>query len=127
MIRPVRCGWRPRWRIPPPPGRNARKRALVLAARRSGVVSRPSGQRELPLREHADSLVVPLAAVVRDVYGGILGLPGSSPRTGMREDGLPSAIPMANGRFSNAGSIEGTSIVTTGASELFGAEFGGAH
>lgn len=92
----------------------------------TGDASLRAGQRvsvELPLRESGDALVVPRAAVLYDVHGGSWVYVESSPRMFTRRRVEVRWMDDA-GAVLARGPAAGTVVVTDGAAELFGVEFG---
>ena len=84
------------------------------------------GQRvlvDLPTRSRSSGLMVPASAILRDIYGGEWVYVRSAPRAYERRR-------IEVGAFSNGqallsrGLARGDQVVTAGAAELFGAEFG---
>lgn len=81
---------------------------------------------ELPLRGAVQSLVVPDAAVLYDIHGTTWVYEEISPQTYARRRVEVSR--QAGGRTAiRRGLREGARVVTTGAAELFGTEFGAGH
>lgn len=83
------------------------------------------GQRvgvRLPLKEEAQSLVIPWSAVVHDVHGGAWIYERIDPRTFTRRRVQVRAVEGTLALLEN-GPAPGTEIVTEGAAELFGTEF----
>jgi multidrug efflux system membrane fusion protein len=80
----------------------------------------------LPLGGRADGLSIPAAAIVRDIYGGEWVYRKTAPDTYVRQ-----RIEVANVREGRAllsrGLERGAEVVTDGAAELFGTEFGTPH
>lgn len=80
----------------------------------------------LPLGEKSEGLSVPSAAIVRDIYGGEWVYARTAPDSFVRQ-----RIEVANEHGGRAllahGLASDAVIVTTGAAELFGTEFGAAH
>lgn len=87
------------------------------------------GQRvsvDLPLAGRTQGLSVPSAAVLRDTYGGEWVYQKTAANTFVRQ--RIEVASEANGRALLArGLTPGAQIVTDGAAELFGTEFGAAH
>lgn len=87
------------------------------------------GQRvsvRLPLEEAKQGLTLPASAILRDIYGGEWVYEQTGPNSYLRK-----RVEIAS---SNAGQVilargirAGAAVVTTGAMELFGTEFGVAH
>lgn len=87
------------------------------------------GQRvsvDLPLAAQTQGLSVPSAAILRDIYGGEWVYQKTAPNTFVRQ-----RIEVASEGDGHAllarGLAPGVEVVTTGAAELFGTEFGAAH
>lgn len=81
---------------------------------------------ELPLRGAEQGLVVPDAAVLYDIHGATWVYEQVGPQTYMRRRVEVSR--QAGGRSAiRRGLREGATVVTTGAAELFGTEFGAGH
>ncbi|MGE6695260.1 MULTISPECIES: efflux RND transporter periplasmic adaptor subunit [Sphingomonadaceae] len=87
------------------------------------------GQRvsvDLPLTGQTEGLSVPSAALLRDIYGGEWVYQKTAANTFVRQ-----RVEVASERDGRAllarGLIPGAEVVTTGAAELFGTEFGAAH
>ncbi|PJG45706.1 membrane fusion protein MtrC [Sphingobium sp. LB126] len=87
------------------------------------------GQRvsvDLPLAGRTEGLSVPSAAILRDIYGGEWVYQKTAANTFVRQ--RVEVASEANGRALLArGLTQRAEIVTTGAAELFGTEFGAAH
>lgn len=87
------------------------------------------GQRvsvDVPLAGRTEGLSVPSSAIVRDIYGGEWVYRKSAPDTYVRQ--RIEVASEANGQALLARGLEpGAEVVTTGAAELFGTEFGAAH
>lgn len=87
------------------------------------------GQRvavNLPVSGHSDGISVPSGAILRDIYGGEWVYRQTAANTFVRQ-----RVEVASERVGKAllarGLASGARIVTTGAAELFGTEFGAAH
>lgn len=87
------------------------------------------GQRvsvDLPLSGQTEGLSVPSAAILRDIYGGEWVYQKTAPDTYVRQ-----RVEIASENDGRAllarGLTSGAEVVTTGAAELFGTEFGAAH
>ena len=91
------------------------------AAERLGVVT-------APVATSGSSMTIPYAAVVYDAQGATWAYVNSQPLVYMREAITVEEIDGDVARLS-AGPASGTSVVTTGAAELYGAEIGvgGGH
>ena len=91
------------------------------AAERLGVVT-------APVAASGSSMTIPYAAVVYDAQGATWAYVNSKPLVYMREAITVEEIDGDVARLS-AGPASGTSVVTTGAAELYGAEIGvgGGH
>lgn len=87
------------------------------------------GQRvsvELPLSGRTDGLSIPAAAIVRDIYGGEWVYRKTAPDTYLRQRIEVASV--ADGRALLSRGLErGADVVTDGAAELFGTEFGTPH
>lgn len=87
------------------------------------------GQRvavSLPLGGKADGLSIPTAAIVRDIYGGEWVYRKTAPDTYVRQRIEVASV--ADGRALLSRGLErGAEVVTDGAAELFGTEFGTPH
>ena len=87
------------------------------------------GQRvavSLPLAGKADGLSIPTAAIVRDIYGGEWVYRKTAPDTYVRQRIEVASV--ADGRALLSRGLErGADVVTDGAAELFGTEFGTPH
>ena len=87
------------------------------------------GQRvsvDLPLAGQTQGLSVPSAAVLRDIYGGEWVYQKTAANTFVRQ--RIEVASESDGRALLArGLVSGAEVVTTGAAELFGTEFGAAH
>lgn len=80
----------------------------------------------LPLGGRADGLSVPAAAIVRDIYGGEWVYRKTAPDTYVRQRIEVASV--ADGRALLSRGLErGADVVTDGAAELFGTEFGTPH
>lgn len=80
----------------------------------------------LPLGGRADGLSVPTAAIVRDIYGGEWVYRQTAPDTYVRQ--RIEVASMSDGRALLSRGLErGAAVVTDGAAELFGTEFGTPH
>jgi cobalt-zinc-cadmium efflux system membrane fusion protein len=78
----------------------------------------------LPYKGTKSALVVPFSAVLYDIHGGTWVYENTAPRTFVRRRVELSRV--ANGMaILNQGPAIGTKVVTDGAAELFGTEFGG--
>ncbi|RSU65287.1 efflux RND transporter periplasmic adaptor subunit [Sphingomonas sp. S-NIH.Pt1_0416] len=87
------------------------------------------GQRvsvDLPLAGQTEGLSVPSAAILRDIYGGEWVYQKTAPNTFVRQ--RVEVASESGGRALLArGLTAGAQVVTDGAAELFGTEFGAAH
>lgn len=87
------------------------------------------GQRvsvDLPLAGRTEGLSVPSAAILRDIYGGEWVYQKTAPDTFVRQ--RVEVASEGDGRALLArGLTAGAEVVTAGAAELFGTEFGAAH
>jgi multidrug efflux system membrane fusion protein len=87
------------------------------------------GQRvsvDLPLAGQTQGFSIPSAAVLRDIYGGEWVYQKTAANTFVRQ--RIEVASESNGRALLArGLAPGVEVVTTGAAELFGTEFGAAH
>ena len=113
--------------IPAPPSANAATSGVDLyyAISNSGQRFRP-GERvavRLPSRGHVTGLVIPKAALVHDAFGGTWAYVVREPQVYARHRVTVADI---NGQLAvlSAGPPVGTRVVTDGAAELFGVEFG---
>lgn len=80
----------------------------------------------LPLGGRADGLSVPTAAIVRDIYGGEWVYRKTAPDTYVRQRIEVASV--TDGRALLSRGLErGAEVVTDGAAELFGTEFGTPH
>jgi multidrug efflux pump subunit AcrA (membrane-fusion protein) len=87
------------------------------------------GQRiavQLPVGRMQEGLTVPVSAILRDIYGGEWVYAQTAPNSYVRQRVEIASIG-ANGAIVARGLKPGMSVVTTGAMELFGTEFGVAH
>ncbi|MGC4028240.1 MAG: hypothetical protein QM696_05145 [Steroidobacteraceae bacterium] len=87
------------------------------------------GQRvavDLPLGTRTSGLSVPRSAIVRDIYGGEWVYVQTAPRTYVRQR-IEVAAEREGLALLERGLAEGVQVVTAGAAELFGTEFGAAH
>ena len=80
----------------------------------------------LPLRGEEESLVVPWAAVLHDVYGGQWVYENTAPQTFVRRR-VQVARVEGDLAILVSGVKPGAKVVTDGAAELFGTEFGAGH
>jgi multidrug efflux pump subunit AcrA (membrane-fusion protein) len=87
------------------------------------------GQRvavDLPLSGQTEGLSVPSAAILRDIYGGEWVYQRTAPNTFVRQ--RVEVASESGGRALLArGLTADAQVVTDGAAELFGTEFGAAH
>lgn len=87
------------------------------------------GQRvsvDLPLAGQTDGLTVPSAAILRDIHGGEWVYQKTAPDTFVRQ--RVEVASESGGRALLARGLSvGAQVVTDGAAELFGTEFGAAH
>lgn len=87
------------------------------------------GQRvavDLPLAGQTEGLSVPSAAILRDIHGGEWVYQKTAPDTFVRQ--RVEVASESGGRALLArGLSNGAQVVTDGAAELFGTEFGAAH
>lgn len=131
-IRPLGTGGTPRLarpvQAPPSANTNAGTVDLYFAVDNRDRAFRV-GQRvsvDLPLAGQTQGLSVPSAAILRDIYGGEWVYQKTAPNTFVRQ-----RIEVASERDGRAllarGLAPGAEVVTTGAAELFGTEFGAAH
>lgn len=118
LARPVRA----------PPSANAQAASADLYYEVAGAPDLRPGQRVsvlLPVRGRESRLVVPWSAVVYDVNGGAWVYEQTDPRVFVRRrievDWVGSELAVLS-----RGPAAGTRVVTEGAAELFGTEFGGA-
>ena len=108
-----------------PPTANADSATVDLYYLLSGGDWRP-GQRvgvSVPLLEPEESLVVPWAAVIHDVLGGTWVYEQVALRTFVRRRVEVRHV-VAGDCVLASGPLPGTSVVTAGAAEIFGTEFG---
>ena len=87
------------------------------------------GQRvsvDLPLSGQTDGLSVPSAAIVRDIHGGEWVYQKTAPNTFVRQR-VAIASEGGGRALLSRGLTAGVQVVTDGAAELFGTEFGAAH
>jgi len=77
----------------------------------------------LPLQGEAESLVVPKAAVLHDIHGGAWVYENTAPHTFTRRR-IEVRYVKDTGAVLARGPKAGTKVVTDGAAELFGTEFG---
>ena len=87
------------------------------------------GQRvavRLPVGRAQQGLSVPASAIVRDIYGGEWVYVQTAPGHFVRQR-LESVSRDRDGAIVTHGLKAGTQVVTVGAMELFGTEFGVAH
>ncbi|WP_070152069.1 efflux RND transporter periplasmic adaptor subunit [Sphingobium phenoxybenzoativorans] len=87
------------------------------------------GQRaavQLPLGRMEEGLAVPSSAILRDIYGGEWVYAQTAPNTYVRQR-VEIASAGAGDAIISRGLEPGMRVVTTGAMELFGTEFGVAH
>ncbi|BBD02061.1 hypothetical protein YGS_C2P0074 [Sphingobium sp. YG1] len=87
------------------------------------------GQRvavQLPIGRMQQGLAVPASAILRDIYGGEWVYAQTEPNHYVRQR-VEIASTGADGAIISRGLEPGMRIVTTGAMELFGTEFGVAH
>ncbi|MBQ1561798.1 MULTISPECIES: efflux RND transporter periplasmic adaptor subunit [Alphaproteobacteria] len=87
------------------------------------------GQRvavDLPLVGQTEGLSVPSAAILRDVYGGEWVYQRTAPNTFVRQR-VEVASENDGRALLSRGLTVGAQVVTGGAAELFGTEFGAAH
>ena len=87
------------------------------------------GQRvavDLPLAGQRQGLSVPSSALVRDIYGGEWVYRQTGENTFVRQR-VEVASENAGMALLSRGLEAGAEVVTVGAAELFGAEFGAAH
>jgi RND family efflux transporter MFP subunit len=113
--------------IPAPPAANPSTAGVDLyyAMTNTGQQFRP-GERvavRLTRREAAMSLVVPKAALLHDAYGGTWVYVARAPQVYARQRVAVTDIAGASAVLSQ-GPPAGTPVVTDGAAELFGVEFG---
>ena len=80
----------------------------------------------LPLGGTSDGLSVPSAAIVRDIYGGEWVYRRTAPNTYLRQRIEVASTSGASAVLSR-GLERGAEVVTDGAAELFGTEFGTPH
>ena len=87
------------------------------------------GQRvavELPLAATDSGLVVPTAAIVRDIHGGEWVYERTAPNTYLRQR-IETRSERNGATLLSRGLRDGAEVVTSGAAELFGTEFGAAR
>lgn len=87
------------------------------------------GQRvavDLPLARQTQGLSVPSAAILRDIYGGEWVYQKTAPDTFVRQR-IEVASESGGRALLARGLAPGAQVVTAGAAELFGTEFGAAH
>ncbi len=87
------------------------------------------GQRvavDLPLAGQIEGLSVPSAAILRDIYGGEWVYRKTAPDTFVRQR-VEVASESGGWALLARGLASGAEVVTDGAAELFGTEFGAAH
>ncbi|CAM8620697.1 efflux RND transporter periplasmic adaptor subunit [Sphingobium sp.] len=87
------------------------------------------GQRvavQLPVGQMRQGLSIPASAILRDIYGGEWVYAQSAPNQFVRQR-VEIASTGSEGAIISRGLKPGMRIVTTGAMELFGTEFGVAH
>ncbi len=87
------------------------------------------GQRvavDLPLVGQTEGLSVPSAAILRDIYGGEWVYQKTAPDTFVRQR-IAVASESGGRALLARGLAPGAQVVTAGAAELFGTEFGAAH
>ena len=131
-IRPLGTGGTPRLarpvQAPPSANTNAGTVDLYFAVDNRDRAFRV-GQRvsvDLPLAAQTQGLSVPSAAILRDIYGGEWVYQKTAPNTFVRQ--RIEVASEGDGRALLArGLAPGAEVVTTGAAELFGTEFGAAH
>jgi RND family efflux transporter MFP subunit len=95
------------------------------------AVDNPTGQLRpaqrvdvaIKLRQPADALVVPWSAVIHDIQGGTWVYQQTEPRTYVRRRVLLRYVEGGQAVLERGLTVD-ASVVTTGAMELFGAEFG---
>jgi hypothetical protein len=80
----------------------------------------------VPLHESEAGLVVPYGAILYDIDGGTWVYEASSPQVFVRRR-VELARVIADLAVLRRGPPAGTSVVTVGAAELFGTEFGVGH
>ena len=79
----------------------------------------------LPLKGQEESLVVPRSALVRDVLGGSWVYENTAPHSYARKRVFVERV-VGDLAALTSGPKPGAKIVTDGAAELFGTEFGGS-
>lgn len=87
------------------------------------------GQRvsaQLPLKEAGEGVTVPASAILRDIYGGEWVYVQTAPNNFLRKR-VEIASSRTNEVVLSRGLRTGAAVVTTGAMELYGTEFGVAH
>ena len=114
--------------VPAPPSANALAATVDLFYEIEGArgAFKP-GQRvsvSLPMRGEADSLVVPWAAIIHDIHGNTWVYEHLAPQTFARRR-VQVARVVGGDAVLASGPKPGTKVVTDGAAELFGTEFGG--
>lgn len=97
---------------------NNRDRAYRVGQRVSVTLPIAGGTRE--------GLSVPTSAIVRDIYGGEWVYARTAPNTYIRQR-IETAQVSGDHAILSRGLADGAEIVTAGAAELFGSEFGVAH
>lgn len=113
--------------VPTPPSANAVAATVDLFYEiESTQGAFKPGQRvsvSLPMRAEADSLVVPWAAIIHDLHGNTWVYESVAPQTFTRRRVQVARI-VGNKAVLATGPKPGTKVVTDGAAELFGTEFG---
>lgn len=116
--------------VPAPPSANATAATVDLFfALDNRDQAYRVGQRvavALPLGGTAAALSVPTAAIVRDIYGGEWVYRRTAPNTYVRQR-IEVASLAGNQALLARGLARGAEVVTDGAAELFGTEFGTPH
>ncbi len=113
-------------RTPPSANPLAASVDLFYEVRNTGDALRP-GQRvsvSVPTREEEDRLVVPWAAILHDIHGNTWVYENPAPQTFRRSRVQVSRL-VGGDAVLASGPKPGTKVVTDGAAELFGTEFGG--
>jgi len=122
-------GGRPARRASAPPSADPLAATVHLyyeVANHGGVLA--PGQRvgvTLPLKGQEESLVVPRSALVRDVLGGSWVYENTAPHTYARKRVFVDRV-VGDLAALTSGPQPGAKVVTDGAAELFGTEFGGS-
>jgi multidrug efflux pump subunit AcrA (membrane-fusion protein) len=114
--------------VPAPPSANPLSETVDLFFELPNAEGRfLPGQRvaaELPLKEEAESLTVPWGAVLYDIHGGAWVYENTAPQAFVRRRVQVRRVEGATAVLSDADLKPGAKVVTAGAAELFGVEFG---